>query len=302
MKYDRSIKPKVGIIIVNYNGYIDTIKCLNSLSELEYLNYEVYIIDNGSTNESYSNISEYIENNSINNIHLIKSEINLGFSGGNNLGISIALEEGSEYILLLNNDTIVTPKFLSELIENADFRTIVTPRIMYWKEKSKVWYAGGKLSMKIGRAWHKNIDKKVNLKTDNSVEKVSFVSGCCMLIDKNILQKIGLLDEDFFLYYEDTEFCWRAQLQDIQLLYIGYSIIYHNVSSSTGHNSDLMNYYKIRNRFYLIDRYIHGINKILAKAYALAEIVAGIVIRKYRFSTVKKSIKDYRRGILGKRQ
>lgn len=298
----KGIMSMVAVILVNYNGYEDTIRCLQSFREVRYKNYCIYIVDNGSTNNSYSVLKEYCGCNKDIKTKIIKSTANLGFSGGNNIGIKDALSAGADYILLLNNDTVVTPDFLDILVGNADENTIVAPRMMYWKDKNIVWYAGGQLSKIFGRAWHNNINKELDSVIDTKHKEVTFISGCCMLIHREIFNKIGLLEEKYFLYYEDTEYCWRALNNGIRLYYVGDSVIFHNVSSSTGHNSCLMNYYKIRNRMYLIKEYVNGRKKITSFLLAHAEIVIGILIRKYQFEAVKAGIKDYKAGIVGRKK
>ena len=278
--YNKKVEDKVGIILVNYNSYKDTVSCLSSINKIQYKNYIVYVVDNCSTNNSVFEISRYIKGNE--QTRLIVSAENLGFSGGNNLAIKEALKDGVDFLLLLNNDTIVSENFLNTIMEYANEYSIVSPRIMYGKERNKIWYGGGKLSKQLGRARHEQIGKKYSFSKHNGTRKVTFVSGCCMLFSKNIIRKIGLLEEKYFLYYEDTEFCWRAQKSGIDLIYAGSSYIYHNVSSSTGHHSPLMNYYKIRNRLYLIKEYVSRSSKILAYTEALFEIFIGILIKKYQ--------------------
>lgn len=295
-------QPKVTIILVNYNGYLDTIECIKSLNQLMYLCFNVIIVDNGSTNNSYAILKEYIANNGNNSFRVVKSIDNLGFSGGNNIAIEIAQKENADYVLLLNNDTIVTPDFLSILIDNACDDCLIAPRIMYWKSNNTVWYGGGKLSELLGRAWHDRINKTYNSNIDDSIKEVSFITGCCMLVPMKVIEKIGMLEDKFFLYYEDTEYCWRAKKNGCSLKYVGKSVIYHNVSSSTGHNSPLMNYYKIRNRMYLIKDYVNGIKKITSFLLAYAEIIIGILVGKYQFEAVKAGIKDYKAGIVGRKK
>ena len=298
---NKNNEKKVAIILVNYNGYAETIQCIESLKNIDYDNYHVFIVENGSTNNSYDILSRYlVESDCARFCTLKKSKENLGFSGGNNIGIKEAIEQGYEYVMLLNNDTIVTPDFLNILINNADNKSIVTPRIMYWNEKDKNWYAGGKLSKVLGRAWHNNIGKKYLKNRDDRCYNVSFISGCCMLMHVDVIKKIGLLEEKYFLYYEDTEYCWRADDSSVQMKYVGSSVIYHNVSSSTGNNSRLMNYYKIRNRLYLINDHASNYTKWIAVLFAIFEDCYGILIKKYSFETVCLGIKDYLHNKIGK--
>lgn len=291
----------VAIILVNYNGYDDTERCLDSLLTLKYDNYHVYIVDNGSTDDSCDRLKKYIEISDTDKFELIESCDNLGFSGGNNIAINKALECGFEFVMLLNNDTIVTPDSLSILVKNSDSNSIITPRIMYWNNKSTVWYAGGKISKVLGRAWHEGIHESFDKNSHEIQKKVTFISGCCMLIPSNVIKKIGVLEEKYFLYYEDTEYCWRALNNNISLVYVGMSMIYHNVSSSTSKNSYLTNYYKIRNRLYLINDYVISDIKWIAIVYAYLEFIFGIIIKKYSFDSVISGVQDYKRKIIGKK-
>jgi len=302
LSYNKETLPMIAIILINYNGFKDTIECLNSIRNLTYRNYSVYLVDNCSTNNSCQYIKEYCVLHDKNNVIIINNKNNLGFSGGNNVGIKAALNDDAEYILLLNNDTIVTPKFLDILVTNADKNSIITPRIMYWKEKDKIWYAGGKLSPKLGRAWHDRINKIYEKDIDEKYKEVSFISGCCMLIHRDVLAKIGLLEEKFFLYYEDTEYCWRALNNGVRLSYVGNAVIFHNVSSSIRHDSSLMNYYKIRNRMYLIKEYVSSKYKIISYLCAYIEVAVGIAIKKYQFQVAKEGIGDFKKGIFGKKR
>lgn len=289
----------VCFILVNYNGYKDTLACVDSLLKIQYSNYKIIIIDNASTNNSVEMLKK-IESE---RIKLISLSENIGFSGGNNVGIEIAKDENSDFIILLNNDTIVNSNFLKPLIDVCDenINSITSPKINYCSNKNKIWYAGGKISFKLGRSWHNGINKPDNNKNLN-VKEVSFISGCCMCIPREVINKVGLLSEDYFLYYEDTDYCCKAMKKGVKLLYVPESLIYHNVSASTGHNSPIMTYYKIRNRLYFIEQNISNKNQIISKILFNIEVLAGLIIGKYKFSPVKLGIIDYRNKVMGKRE
>ena len=285
--------PAVAIVIVDYNGFADTARCLESIDAVDYVNYTVYLVDNGG--------SHRVELESIASSHAgvcyLRSEDNLGFSGGNNFALEKVLDD-FDYVLLLNNDTVVTPKFLSRLVEVADERTLVGPKIYYWADKDRIWYAGGKSSRALCKAWHEGFRKTDSKLNEKGPREVGFISGCCMLIPTKVLADVGLLDDSYFLYLEDTDYCFRAVDAGFALRYAPDSVIYHCVSASTGDASPLMNYYKLRNRQYFIDRY--STNKPLSKLLAYCEISIGLLIGKYKYHTVKKALCDYRRGIVGK--
>lgn len=224
-------EPSVAIILLNYCNYQDTISCIETIKKIKYTNYKVFIIDNHSPNESLSKLNRFINQN----ITVVDSGRNGGFAYGNNIGIRYALDKGFEYFLLLNNDTLVEPDFLTKLVYDGALGAggdIVTSRIMYNSDRFKVWYAGGEIDWSNLRAVHYDINK--NKYSNNSVKEVDFISGCCMLISRKCIEKIGLLPEDYFMYYEDMDFCQHAKEMGKKLVYVPSSTIYHCVSASGG--------------------------------------------------------------------
>ena len=287
--------PAVAIVIVDYNGFADTARCLESIEKITYTNYAIYLVDNGGSHRA--ELKDIASAHS--HVRYLRSEENLGFSGGNNLALEM-IRDDFDYALLLNNDTVVTPEFLSKLVENADEMTLVGSKIYYWTEKDRIWYAGGGSSRALCKAWHGGFRKMDDSFHDKGSSEVGFISGCCMLIPAKVLVDVGLLDDSYFLYLEDTDYCFRAMDAGYTLRYEPDSVIYHCVSASTGDASPLMNYYKLRNRQYFIDRY--STNRPLSKMLAYCEIAAGLLIGKYKATSVEKALHDYRKGITGKMQ
>lgn len=227
-------EPSVAIILLNYCNYEDTIACIESLKRIEYSNYCIIVVDNHSPNNSLEKLT-MLESSKI---HIIDSGKNGGFAYGNNFGIKYALETNIEYILLLNNDTLVEPNFLSLLINDGVFKAkgdIISCRIMYNMNRNKVWYAGGKIDWNNIRAIHYNINKNANL--NDKLREVSFISGCCMLISSSCIDTIGILPEEYFMYYEDMDYCQHAKEAGAKLVYVPSSVIYHCVSASSGGNN-----------------------------------------------------------------
>ena len=200
-------RPKVSIILVNYNGYRDTIECLQSLREIIYSNYEVIIVDNASTNESVRVIKDFIREGEI----LIPSNVNGGFSAGNNIGIKYALEHKAEYCLLLNNDTVVASDFLDKLIDGFEFSDkcgLTIGKILYESKREMIWYAGGSLSLKTARTEHWHYREKDDGLLDTP-QKVGFATGCCMCLSRETIKTVGFMDESYFLYEEDADYSYR---------------------------------------------------------------------------------------------
>lgn len=241
------VLPRVSIVIVNWNGDLDTRECIASLQKINYKNYEIVLVDNGSIIDNFSEFEK-----TLSNIKLLRSEKNLGFSGGNNIGINYALANNVDYILLLNNDTTVKPDFLEPLLKKfLDEKEvgIVAPMINYYGEPQRVWTVGGRISRIRGSGFaDSNILESKITYTD---KEVSFVSGCCMLIHKDVLKRIGLFDENYFLYTEDTDFCYRVKKAGYKIYVTTQSKIFHKVNKSTKKNlPSLPLYYTTRNRLY----------------------------------------------------
>lgn len=210
--------PKVFIIVLNYNGKDVVRTCLNSLFKINYPNVEVVVVDNASTDGSFE-----LAKAAFSKAHFIKNEVNLGFSTGNNIGIRFALEKMADFVLLLNNDTEVTPDFLTELINatTTDEKIGISSPKIFKDKTAQIWFAGGKIDWFKMKSLHEN-------KNNSSIPyETGFISGCAMLIKKNVFKKIGLFDEDFFLYWEDVDFSIRAQKAGFKTVIIPTSTVYH---------------------------------------------------------------------------
>jgi GT2 family glycosyltransferase len=295
VKNINNIEPLIYIILVNYNSYIDTIECVESIEDSHYKNLKIIIVDNNSNNDSVSIMKDKLKKHII-----IESNENLGFSGGNNLGIRYALNNKSDYILLLNNDTIVHPDFLEPLIkafnENRN-AGIITGQIYYYDDKELLWFDGAYCNRKKGQIYHKNIKMHNNPNLKN-IEEQQFLTGCFMLIPSYIFESVGLLDEKYFLYYEDTDYCIKVKKKNYKLLINRESRIYHKVSKSTDENSNLYLYYNTRNRFIFIKENINGIHKIISYMYMLSSSFYKLI--KYRNVYIIIAFVDFIKNKTGK--
>jgi GT2 family glycosyltransferase len=254
------LMPKIFIIIVNWNQADLTIECLKSLGELRIKNYElgVTIVDNGSTDNS----TKRIKNQEL-RIKLLETGENLGFAGGNNVGITYALESGADYVCLLNNDTVVDPNLVEGLLET--FKEYpkagaISPKIYFAKgfefhknkykdsERGKVlWYAGGDMDWNNVYGSNHGVDE-VDKGQFNQIKETDFATGCCVMIPGNVLREVGLLNEKYYLYMEDVELCQRILTANYQLLYTPLGHLWHKVSQSSGIGSQLNDYFITRNR------------------------------------------------------
>jgi GT2 family glycosyltransferase len=280
-------QPKVAIIILNWNGFNDTSECLDSLKSIYYSNYEVILVDNNSNGDDFRKLrekySDFVK-------YFIKNDRNLGFAGGNNSGIRLALEKDFDYVLLLNNDTIVEPDFLDNLILSMNKNItadISAPKIIYHSNKIKA----------SGFAYGFN-EKIV---TNNNERFCTFASGCCILIRSEVFKKIGLLDEAYFLYLEDTDFCFRATKNGFKILYTPTSKIYHKVGSTTTKDNNLLPlYYSIRNRLYFARKNL-GYYYYLSLIYIIFTFLLKIIFSEQKLDKLKIFILAFKDFLNGKK-
>ncbi len=252
--------PNVIIIILNWNGKDDTIECLESLKHVTYPNYAILLVDNGSADGSVKCFREQYPE-----IEIIENGKNLGFAEGNNMGIRRAMERGADYVLLLNNDTVVDPEFLGELVKvgEADKKIgIVGPKIYLYTEPTKIQTVGGEIKFYKRKSFNIGYGQKDNNQF-NKLSEREFVTGCVMLIKINLLRKIGLFDTIYFAYWEDVDLCLRVKKAGYKIFYSPKSRIWHKGLASTGGNlnkkafcydvrNSMLFYYKNSSKIYFI--------------------------------------------------
>lgn len=236
--------PQVYIILVNWNGTEDTVECLGALSHLDYPRYSVLLIDNGSDTPCTGRISA-----SFPDVEVIESAWNRGFAGANNLGIRTALDRGADYVWLLNNDTAVKPEALSELVrvaESVPHCGIVGSKVLFHESGDVIDFAGGVIHHTRGYTDHRG-SGEVDRGQYDGVQEVDYVSGCSLLAKSATIREVGLLEESYFMYWEDTDWCVRTARGGWQVLYAPRSVVYHKKSRGLGRSSPTQVYYLARN-------------------------------------------------------
>lgn len=241
------------ILVLNWNGKEDTLECLRSLSSVTYEHTSTVLIDNGSTDDSIPAVRrEFPE------LVVLENRQNLGFAGGNNVGIRYALEQGADYILLLNNDTEVDPRFIDFLVAAAEIHpdaAMLAPKIYYHSDPSRIWYAGA--------SWHDDIMnfqmRGADLIDDGTeysqVAETDIAVGCALFARATAIARIGLMHEEFFLLHEESDWCYRAKRAGYKIVFVPDSKIWHKVSVSFGgSDSPLTRYFEIRNRLLWVER------------------------------------------------
>ncbi len=222
--------PRVEIIILSWNGREDTLECLASLEKIAYDNYRITVVDNGSSDGLESEIKRRFPQ-----INYIYSPVNLRFAGGNNLALKQGLDSNTDYFLLLNNDTTVDTGFLREMVKagQADARIgLVGAKMYYYDQPDTIWFAGGTADIRRAYMRHRGIGKRDDGSFDKA-EEMTFLNGACLLIKSQVLREIGLLDEDYYLYGEDLDYCLRAAKAGWKLYYQPSVKIWHKVSRSS---------------------------------------------------------------------
>lgn len=316
-------QPKVSIIILNYNGVEDTVECLESLYAMDYPDYEVIVVDNHSEDSSLQVLEDWAKRTCDqpnkdtvsmvrydretaekggdphlearlegleprSKLRLIMNDRNYGYAGGNNIGIRYASAIGSEYYLLLNNDTIVEDGFLTELIATAE-RTpgaaFLGPMIYYYHEPDRLWFAGGRISWPLVRTDHFHIGRPDG-KRPAAAAEVDYITGCALLARQEPLNEIGLLDEGFFAYFEDVDWCVRARLKGYTCLLVPTSIIWHKISTTSKMQSPLYNYYHARNRIILARKYRGAFQRI---PFYFVQIFVKSILALLFFGIVRRS-------------
>jgi GT2 family glycosyltransferase len=301
---------KVFIIILNWNGKEDTLECLESVRSVDYSNFDTIVVDNGSSDESVKAIrNEYPA------VNVIEIGKNLGYAGGNNVGIRYALKNGADYILILNNDTIVDPQLLKALI-NAALQIhqpgILSPKIYYFSNRKKIWYAGGYQIKQSARFRHIGIGCEENDKENKKIMETDYASGCALFTNASVFRKIGLFDKKFFLTYEETDFCYKAKKKNIRCYVVPEAKVWHKISVSFGgEKSPMFVYFLTRNRLLWAERHLPK-NKffiiLLKDLYRLIEYIVPLPIKinrlemKLSLNSDSKAMRNYKIKIKEKYQ
>ncbi len=293
--------PSVSIIILNWNGWEDTLECLESIYDINYQNYNVIVVDNGSKDDSIEKIRDYSqgtqqikspffdynpqnkpinliefyededlsskiksthnygEKTNFNTLFLLKTMKNHGFADGNNIGIDFALNNlNTDYILLLNNDTFVDKDFIGPLVkfaESNDKIGLVGPKIYSYDRPDEIQTVGFNIKWSRGEIISIGHTEKDKGQYDQ-IKSVDCVSGCVMLIKKEVIVKMGkFLDHEYFLYYEDMDSCVRTRKLGYEIYYIPDSRIWHKTSSTSKKAAFTAGFYTARNVFIFMKKF-----------------------------------------------
>ncbi len=294
---------KLIVVTVSYNTSEDTKAFLKALEKVHTPNFslETIVVDNGSE-------KVFALDHTYKNLKIIRLETNTGFTGGYNIGIKKALERGADYLLIVNNDTIMDQDLCKNLIAvlESDMQIgVAAPKIYFAKgnefhkdrykteELGKVfWYAGGSIDWANVQSIHRGVDEVDHGQYDNT-EQVDFVTGCCMMIKREVLEKVGFFDERYFLYYEDADLNVRIKRAGYKLSYVPDAKLWHVNAASSGSGSSLHDYFLTRNQM------------LFGMSYAPLRSKIALLKQSVRFllngrPKQKQGIRDFYLGKFGK--
>lgn len=285
---------KILVSIVNWNNSPATNRCLAGIAKIPREKQpDVIVVDNHSTKDPFN--IEVAAKKSLRALTIAKNAENLGFAGGHNPNIRMAKERGYDFVILLNNDTeIIDPLIFDKLTSAlwANPRALgAAPTILSSLDPNIIWYAGGKLSLKTSHVSHLDVGEEPDGR-ESGPRKTGFVTGCCLAIslERAELSKL-LLPEEYFVYWEDTEWSARARSSGFQLLYVPGARLLHHVSDSLGVRSPTYIYYNIRNHVLFIRRNV----KFYYRPFSLARLA--LIVLKYKANILLRYDKDKLRSL-----
>lgn len=291
------MKPLVYVITINYNSAQHTVEMVNNLVESDYDNLKVIVVDNCSEQNDLDKLKEITDRATI-----IRSETNTGFAGGNNLGIKLAMDEDADYVLLLNNDTAVEKNAISILVNELEESnvSVACPKILNYYDRRIINYAGGDIVSYKGAVRIDGIGQ-VDKGIFNKERNVTFAHGCCMLIGMDTIRKVGYMTEDYFLYFEDTDYSARLIRQGEKIIYCPNAVIYHKESVSTNKFSDNYQFYFCRNRMLFVKRNISLPVKYIAYLYSLMYMIKHLAKGDFKLQNITDALKAFVSNNTGKR-
>ncbi|RLC82082.1 MAG: glycosyltransferase family 2 protein [Chloroflexi bacterium] len=266
--------PLVYVIMLTWNQKKDTLTCLDSLSRMTYPNYRIVVVDNGSTDDTVPAVrNQYTE------VEVIVNPRNLGFTGGTNVGLRHALSQGTDFVFSINNDTLVSSDILDELISHAAPPDVgvVAPKIYYADESQRIWSVGARqhpLTLEMTDKGRNQIDTG---QWEQVLER-DYLLGCAQLLKRSVLEEVGLLDETFFLYYDDLDFCLRARKAGYRLLLVPQAKMWHKVAASAGGvDSPRVRYYRARSSVWFLRKHMRGLHWLIVIPYRFGSAVKALL-------------------------
>jgi len=251
--------PLVAVVILTWNQRNLTLECLESLKSLQYPaeRLNTILVDNGSCDGTTEAVRSLFPQ-----VVVLENSDNLGFAEGNNVGISYALEYPADYVMLLNNDTVVDNVMLAEMVavmQQYPDVGIVGPKMLYFDDPERIWCAGNRIDWLLGSSIRLQADEQDKAIPNDMPVVVDFITACGILLRREALEQVGLLDPRFFIYYEETDLCMRTWRAGWRILYVPSARLWHKISAAMGPTSPATDYYMNRNVLLFLAKNRHGI-------------------------------------------
>jgi GT2 family glycosyltransferase len=261
--------PLVYVVVLSWNRCEDTLACLESLTQVDYPDLRLLVVDNGSSDGTPKAISHQFSD-----VGLIVNDRNLGFAAGCNVGIRHALARGADHVLLLNNDTLVDPAVVHHLVSLVGPDVgMIAPKIYYATEPTRIWSIGG---MRHPLTIEKTGDacRQIDVGQWGDVLERDYFVGCALLVSRRLLTEVGLFDERFFMYYEDSDLSLRARRAGFKLLLSPQAKVWHKVAvSSGGSDSPNERYWMARSSVLFFCKHVRGLHWLIVWPYRTGSAV-----------------------------
>ncbi len=290
------IEPKIGVVTVTYNSGKVLEGFLRSTLAQEFGNFVLYVVDNASTDTTLAMLAAYDDPR----LRVIANPDNRGVAAGNNQGIAAALANVCSHVLLINNDTEFEPDLFRILIDTAIEMSanMVTPKIHYHDPPDMIWYAGGNLVRSRGYASVHYGQRETDHGQYDKYSIVAYAPTCCLLVNATVFERIGVMDERYFCYWDDTDFCFRARKGDVAIVYNSHATLRHKESSLTqGASSPFATYYGSRNRAYYIRKNVPAIEQPYAIAYCYVRFLTRWLTKLDTWAVFKSRLKAFGEGL-----
>jgi len=298
--------PLVYIVVLNWNGREDTLACLRSLEPVWNERTKGIVVDNGSSDGTPDAVREAYPG-----VEVLEAGKNLGFTGGNNIGLRLALDRGADFVLLLNNDTIVDPGFFREMLSVATASEeigFVSHKIYFLDPPDLLWFAGAKFSIRTG--YGRVIGYREPDRGQYDVARtIDRPCGCAVLVSRRLCREAGLMDEGLFLYVDEVEWMLRARKHGFKACYAPKAKVWHKVSASVGREShpDAF-YYGVRNTLYALNTHVpcgtgtsRYLRELSVTSVHLAALMLSSAPKVDGVRAIRQGLADYRNGTFGKR-
>ncbi|MDD3809804.1 MAG: glycosyltransferase family 2 protein [Erysipelotrichaceae bacterium] len=288
---------KTLVIIINYNSAVHTKECLESFDRQTRQDFDLMVVDNASNPDDVAMLERICNSR----VMVVKSDVNLGFSGGNNIGLEYALKNKYARVLLINNDTTAPEDFMARLVEFSHLNpgAVISPQIRDYYNPGVISYGGGDVSFFKGGVNIYGVGEQAEGYQAKS--QITFAHGCCMLIPLEVLEHVGMMPEEYFLYYEDTAYSRMITQKGYGIMYQNDNFILHKECVSTGKFSNLYQYYFTRNRLAFVKGFIPFHWKPAAYLFTTAFLVKKVVTNKFSPAIVAEAIGAFLKGQMGKR-